>query len=481
MNVSKNIFSPISKHTAATALLVLAFYFFSAVPSICAGAEGAGETSGPGHQGAIKNAPALFSSRFFYEPNPPASFTSATPEGQVTVQTTLRPELQRRLMSCFAHAAPLIAAAVVLDANTGAVLAMGNQTTKAGVRLLPDGANNYCLYGEFPAASLAKMITASVALEKKGFNSSHLVPVSGRYHTLYRSQVGIENAPYKPELVPMLKAFALSINPYFGKMWLDSFTDRDFLDMGKDMLFNMPLEFELPVTKSRMVPPTDDFQRAELASGYNTRTTLSPLHAALIASLPANGGKIMRPYIIDSITDANGKTVYQHMTKTLSQPLSPRSASQLGELMQGTIQNGTARGSFTYAKQIGAAHGWTMGGKTGSIDLPEHTGRCDWFAGFGQTNQTSIAVACILVHGAQRTMHSSFVGAEMIRACLDPTSVNKQPAIQAKTTKPMPSKKESPPTPAVAPRPPQKNKNPSLQATKPESKKQKSPQQKTGG
>ena len=480
MNVSKNSFFHISNHAAATTLLLLAFYFFSAVPSFSAGAESAGEASWPGHHGPIKNAPSLFSSRFFYEPNPPSSFTSATPEGQVTVQTTLRPELQRRLMSCFAHAAPLIAAAVVLDAKTGAVLAMGNQTTKAGARLLPDGANNYCVYGEFPAASLAKIITASVALEKKGFNSSHLEPVSGRYHTLYRSQVGIEPAPYKPEQVPMDKAFALSINPYFGKMWLDSFTDHDFLDMGRDMLFNMPLEFELPVTKSRMAPPTDDFQRAELASGYNTRTTLSPLHAALIASLPANGGRIMRPYIIDSITDANGKTVYQHMTKTLSQPLSPRSAFQLGELMQGTVQSGTARGSFTYAKQIGAANGWTMGGKTGSIDLPEHTGRCDWFAGFGQTNQTSIAVACILVHGAQRTMHSSYVGAEMIRACLDPAGVNKQPTIQAKT-KPIPIKKQSPPAPAVAPSPPQKTTPHPQQAAKPESKKQKYPQQKTGG
>ena len=478
MNVSKNTFFHISNHTAATTLLALAFYFFSAFSAFAASAEG--EASGLGRHGAIKNIPALFSNRFFYEPNPSTSFTSATPEGPVTVQTTLRPELQQRLMSYFARSAPLIAAAVVLDAKTGAVLAMGNQTTKAGASLLPDGAPNYCVYGDFPAASLAKIITASVALEKKGFNSSHLVPVSGRYHTLYRSQVGIEPAPYKPEQVPMEKAFALSINPYFGKMWLDSFTDHDFLDMGKDMLFNMPLEFDLPVTKSRLAPPADDFQRAEVASGYNTRTTISPLHAALIASLPANDGRIMRPYIIDCITDANGKRVYQHMIKTLSQPLSPRSASQLGELMQGTVQNGTARSSFTYAKQIGAATGWTMGGKTGSIDLPEHTGRCDWFAGFGQTNQTSIAVACILVHGAQRTMRSSFVGAEMIRACLDPTGVYKPPTIQAKT-KPMSSKKESRPTPAVAPKFQQKIKIPSLQATKPESKKQKSPQQKTGG
>jgi penicillin-binding protein A len=473
MKVSKNTFSLFRMHTAAL-LLLLTVCLLLPFPDLAAGADGAGP------HGAVKNAASLFSDRYFYELNPPAAFTAATPEGQVTVQTTLRPELQQRLMTCFARSAPLIAAAVVLDAKTGAVLAMGNQTSKAGASLLPEGARNYCIYGGFPAASLAKIITASTALEKKGFDINHIEPVSGRYHTLYRSQVGIERSPYKPEQVPMEKAFALSINPYFGKMWLDSFADRDFLDMGQAMLFNMPLEFDLPVTKSRIVPPVDDFQRAELASGYNTRTTLSPLHAALIASLPANGGRIIQPYIIDRITDANGMLIYSHNTKTLSQPLSPRSVVQLNQLMQGTVESGTARGSFTYAKQIGAAKGWTMGGKTGSIDLPEHTGRCDWFAGFGQANQTSVAVACILVHGAQRTMRSSFVGAEMIRACLDPAGASKSLVVQA--NKKAPSSKKTPSTGVAQPKSSQKNLTPpSQQAAKPAGKKQKTTPQKTGG
>jgi penicillin-binding protein A len=477
MKVSKNTFFTLCLYAAARLLLLTACCLlpFSAH---AAGAEGAPD--GTGRQGAIKNVASLFSDRYFYELNPPAAFTAAAPEGQVTVQTTLRPELQQRLMACFARSAPLIAAAVVLDAKTGAVLAMGNQASRAGASLLPEGTPNYCIYGGFPAASLVKIITASVALEKKGFDINHIEPVSGRYHTLYRSQVGIERSPYKPEQVPMEKAFALSINPYFGKLWLDSFADRDFLDMGQDMLFNMPLEFDLPVTKSRIVPPVDNFQRAEVASGYNTRTTISPLHAALIASLPVNGGKILQPYLIDRITDANGKLLYAHTAKTLSQPLSPRSVAQLNQLMQATVENGTARGSFTYAKQIGAAHGWTMGGKTGSIDLPEHTGRCDWFAGFGQQGQTSVAVACILVHGAQRTMRSSFVGAEMIRACLDPAGVHTPRQVQAKK-KPAPAKTTSMARAAPTASSKTKVKAPVQEAAKPKSKKRKSPQQNTGG
>ncbi len=467
------------RHRVITIFFHLALIFLLCGASRAAGVDSRGSLP---QQAPIENPSALFNDRFFYQPAPPATFTAATSEGLVTVQTTLREDLQKRLMSLFARSGPMIAAAVAIDAKTGAVLAMGNKTAKNGSSLLPEGADNYCLYGGFPAASLAKIITAAVALEKKGFTTDHLVPVAGRYHTLYRSQVGIERSPYKPELVPLDKAFGLSINPYFGKMWLDSFADREFLDMGQGLLFNMPLEFDLPVTKSRLVPPADDFQRAEVASGYNTRTTISPLHAALIAALPANGGKLMRPYIINRVTDADGRLLYANSARPLGQPLSVRSAAQLNELMRETVQNGTARNSFTYVKRIAAAKGWTLGGKTGSIDLPGHTGRCDWFAGFGQAGQNSVAVACILVHGAQRTMRSSFVGAELIRGCLDPAGVAAPPQVQAKK-KPAPRKTKSlaKATPKASTKKKTKVKTPVQQAAKPASKKRPASTPNTGG
>ncbi|MBN2107759.1 MAG: hypothetical protein JW832_10055 [Deltaproteobacteria bacterium] len=460
------------------------FFYLTLIFLLCGASRAGGVDSSSSlpPQAPIKNLSELFNDHFFYQPSPPATFTTALPEGRVTVETTLREDLQKRLMNLFARSGPMIAAAVAIDAKTGAVLAMGNKTAKNGASLLPDGADNYCVYGGFPAASLAKIITAAVALEKKGFTTDHLVPVAGRYHTLYRSQVGIERSPYKPEMVPLDKAFGLSINPYFGKMWLDSFADREFLDMGQGLLFNMPLEFDLPVTKSRLVPPADDFQRAEVASGYNTRTTISPLHAALIAALPANGGKLMRPYIINRVTDADGRLLYANSARQLGQPLSVRSAAQLNELMRETVQNGTARNSFTYVKRIAAAKGWTLGGKTGSIDLPGHTGRCDWFAGFGQAGSNSVAVACILVHGTQRTMRSSFVGAELIRGSLDPAGAAAPPQVQAKK-KPAPrtTKSLAKANTKVSTKKKTKVKTPVKQAAKPASKKRPASTQHTGG
>jgi len=373
---------------------------------------------------APQDIPALFEQRCFYQGSFTPVFTARLPRGEAVVHTTIEPRVQEHLHGLFQKYAPLIAAGVVLDARTGAVLAMANYTKgDAGRELLPDGEDNYCLYAGFPAASLIKIITAATALEAKGFTPDMTLPVSGGYYTLHRSQLGLGRTPRRAEQVPLEKAFALSINPFFGKLLIHHLSDADFLKTAAGFLFNTPITFDLPVQQSTIVPPTNNFERAEVASGYNTRTRLSPLHAAMIASLAANDGAIMRPYLVARIVAADGSELYRATPAGLSRPLGSVSVERLRTLMQGTVRIGTARSSFAGLLNRPDAKDWITGGKTGSIDLPEHRGRCDWFAGFGQDGDKRIAVACILVHGANRTVRSSYVASQAVLACLGDASV----------------------------------------------------------
>ncbi len=337
----------------------------------------------------------------------------------MTVFTTLQPRVQEHLQALFQKYAPLIAAGVVLDAQSGAVLAMANYTNgSAGRELLPEGEENYCLYAGFPAASLIKIITAAAALELKDFSPNQTLPVVGRYHTLYRSQVGLERGRFRGEPVPLDKAFALSINPFFGTLGISYLSDEEFARIARGFLFDTRIPFDLPVPASTVMKPRDDFERAEMASGYNTQTLISPLHAALIASLPANEGVIMQPYLVERVVDAQGRVLYSRTAGPLSRPLSSTSVHNLRALMQKTVDIGTARGAFAYLRARPEARDWVTGGKTGSIDLPQHRGRCDWFAGFGQEGNTRVAVACILIHGAKRTVRSAYVASQAVVACL---------------------------------------------------------------
>ncbi len=362
----------------------------------------------------------LFEDDFFYRDSPPVIFPGRDKDNNsITIHTTLKPAIQNRMIRLFKRYRPVLAAGVIIDARTGAVLAMGNYTGKSEAdELFPERNEDYCLYAGFPAASLIKIITAAAVIEKKGFTSSKTLPVSGRYHTLYKHQLGLKRLRYRPEQISLEKAFSKSINPFFGKLGIEYLSKEEFEEIAELFLFNIPFDFDFPVSKSTTFSPENDFEKAELASGFNTRTTISPLHAALIASLPVSDGIIMRPYVIDKIVSKDGKNVYASSTEDLSQPLSSQSLENLSKLMKATTRNGTARKSFYALRHSRRYKGLVLGGKTGAINLPNKQRRCEWFAGFAEKGDMHLAISLVFIHGAIRTVNPSLMAAELIKTCL---------------------------------------------------------------
>ncbi len=362
----------------------------------------------------------LFDENFFYNPSPPVVFDKNTGDGPVTVFTTINPSIQKNLIGLFNRYSPLLAAGVVIDATTGAVLAMGNHTgNMQNETVLPGATGNYCLSARFPAASLIKIVTAAAVLERKGFDSVKSLPVSGQYYTLYKHQLGLKRARYRSKPITLEKAFSKSINPFFGKLGIHYLTEKEFDEVAEAFLFNVPVDFDMPLGKSNTFDPDTQFERAELACGFNTRTTISPLHAALIAALPVTEGKIMKPYLVEKIIGFDNQDVYTAGPETLSKPLSSSSVKGLYRLMQATIRKGTARKSFSHLKKSRHYGGWSLGGKTGAINLPGCQRRCEWFAGFAENGDTKLAISLVVVHGDLRKVRPSFVAAEIFRGCFE--------------------------------------------------------------
>lgn len=349
----------------------------------------------------------------------PADFKGHIDEDSYTVYTTINPGFQENLERLFRRYRPLIASGVILDADTGAVVAKGNYLgEEAAHRLLPPGSLNYTTRSVFPAASLIKIIIAAAVLEKADFSVSSTLPISGRFHTLYRHQLGLARQRFRPVPVTLQEAFAKSINPYFGKLGIEYLNDEALFEIADKFLFNKPLCFDMPVDRSFMFQPETDFERAELASGFNRITTISPLHAALIAAMPLNGGKIMRPYVVQKVVCQEGKEVYTAEEKVLSQPLSPANVQNMGRLMAATVRQGTARTSFTQLLRSGNNRDAYFGGKTGSINLPGSGQRCEWFAGSFSDGEANLAFSIVFVHRELRTVKPSVVAAEFIRGYL---------------------------------------------------------------
>ena len=197
-----------------------------------------------------------------------------------------------------------------------------------------------------------------------------------------------------------MDSFAQSINPVFGKIGA--------LHLGKDLLktyaltfgFNQAINFEVGLNPSIFSISDDPYQWAEIASGFNHETNITPLHGALIASIISNHGKLVEPTIVDKIRDENGVVVYQGKPVVIRQVIDPGTAKIVARLMEETVDTGTFRKTFRRYKKNHTLSRLDIGGKSGTIGSPSNHVRYDWFVGFAKEKegQKQMALAVLVTH-----------------------------------------------------------------------------------
>ena len=312
---------------------------------------------------------------------------------QFTVETTLDPGLQSFLLGTLDRTNSRHVGIAVIDPSSGKVLALAGYDRS-------DPAKNPCLDSQFPAASIFKIVTAAAVVDQLGYTENTPMSFAGGKHTLYKQQL-TGKTHRSDTTLPLSEAFADSINPVFGKL--------GSLRLGKTRLeqaaatfgFNRPIDFELPLAPSQFQISDEPYNWAEIASGFNRQTTLSPLHGALLAAAIINGGQMPTPSIIETLADAGGGQLYRRPAPAQTPALfSPRAAAALVEMMETTINSGTARKAFNQYQKDPVLAGLQIGGKTGSLSNAGNDVRYDWFVGFAKERQgeRQLAVAVMVAH-----------------------------------------------------------------------------------
>jgi len=259
--------------------------------------------------------------------------------------------------------------------------------------------DNPCLDNKFPAASIFKIVTASAAIEKYGFSSDHVFTYNGMKHTLYKSQLKDRTSRYTNRIT-FKDAFAQSVNPVFGKIG-SLYLGKDTLEeYAKAFGFNRDINFEIIVDPSCVALSDRPYQWAEIASGFNNKTKISPLHGAMMASAIINQGRLLEPTIIDRIVNEKGRIIYKGKLVAMSQAMAPNASQTLNRLMANTIEKGTGRKAFRRFRKDKILSRLNIGGKTGSIDNKIHDARYDWFVGFAEekNGDEKIALSIIVAH-----------------------------------------------------------------------------------
>jgi cell division protein FtsI/penicillin-binding protein 2 len=329
-------------------------------------------------------------------------------EERFIVESSLDQSLQDYIVRLLRRSQTLRAAVVVLSCTDGRVLAMTSyHKDKSGEDL--------CLKADFPAASLFKIVSAAAALESAGYKPDKAVYYWGKRHTLYKKQLKTKITRYT-EKTSFKKAFASSINPVFGKLGIYDLGQDVMTEYGGKFLFNHIIPFDFPVEMSTVQVPEDDFGLAEIASGFNKQTKISPLHAALLASVAANNGVMVTPWLVENVKNESGEFFYQRRPTRLALSVSRKTAKNLKVLMRDTVIYGTCRKSFRPLRRKRVFKGVELGAKTGTINDEADRFKYDWLTAYAlpKDRAKAICIAVLGVHDEKLGIRANELGRYII-------------------------------------------------------------------
>jgi peptidoglycan glycosyltransferase len=134
--------------------------------------------------------------------------------------------------------------------------------------------------------------------------------------------------------------------------------------------------------RGRLLGPGDPIDIGRVAIGQE-RLQVTPLQMAMVVAAIANEGRLMRPHIVEKVTDPDGRTVRRIKPSEESRVMSNTTASALAGMMSQVVREGTGTAA--------ALEGIDVAGKTGTAE--KGTANQAWFVAFAPVDGPRIAIA----------------------------------------------------------------------------------------
>ena len=290
-------------------------------------------------------------------------------------------------------------AIIVSEPSTGKILAMVSNPTFDPNTIINDWNQyvtdnsssvllNRATQGLYPPGSTFKIITALEYIrenpedwDKYSFNCRGSFTKDDSKISCYH---GINH-----NKLDLTTSFAKSCNSSFANIGL--MLDKEkMVDTLTQLLFNKDLPIKCNYNKSSLYMDADitNAEMMQTAIGQG-KTQMTPLHLNMITAAIANGGVMMKPYLVDHIETVDKVIVKSFPSSEYGRVMSESEASILKTLLTAVVEEGTATSLSGLS--------YTVAGKTGSAEYNNIKGESHaWFTGFAPVDNPQICVTIIL-------------------------------------------------------------------------------------
>lgn len=312
------------------------------------------------------------------------------------VVTTLNANLQQVAYDALGN---YRGAVVAMEPSTGKILAMvstpsydPNSVMEEWQELTEDADTkapllNRASQGLYPPGSTFKILTAleymrenPSSYEDYSYTCDGRIEYEGMAIHCYNKKVhGKED---------LLKSFAVSCNTSFSNIG-KSLNQDSFYELCQSFLFNqkLPVQLQSSVSRFTLKKGVSGVKEAMQTAIGQGNTLISPLQNAMISASIANGGVMMKPYVVDHIENANGGIIKHNSPQMISKVMAPEEATYIGKMMRKVVTEGTG----TKLKNVKQK----VAGKTGSADNSSGKAHA-WFVGYAPYDDPQIVISVIV-------------------------------------------------------------------------------------
>lgn len=261
----------------------------------------------------------------------------------LTIDETIQYIAERALEKAYKQHDAKAASIIVMDVETGEILALANRPTydldNAATSNIENRTNRAISFVYEPG-SVFKIITAAAALEEEIFIEEDKVYCEdGSYRIA--NHILTDHRPHGT--LSFRDVFCVSSNIGVAKI-AQKIGPANVYKYGQRFRFGVPTEIDLRGEVSGWLKDPSQWSKTTIGAipiGYEV--TVTPLQLVCAISSIANEGVYMRPFVVKYVKDNQGQRIKSFEPQIVDRAISPDTSRRITEILRGVVDSGTGR------------------------------------------------------------------------------------------------------------------------------------------